>query len=55
MKVSLSKDEALELANWLDGTDAHMSIGDRLLLAGRIRRKVAHEQSENEGNETHQS
>jgi hypothetical protein len=40
MILHLENYEAEELANWLDGTDAHLSVGDRLFLARRIRTEL---------------
>lgn len=42
MTVYLVLDEwaAKELADWLDGTDAHLSVGDRLFLAMELRRQL---------------
>lgn len=38
--VELSRYEALELANYLDGSDMRLSVGDRLFYALRLRRAI---------------
>ena len=40
VRFEMDTAEAQELADFLDGTDMHMSVGDRVLLARKIRKAL---------------